>query len=286
MSGPNDLRSRRIERVIAVLFGVSAIAGVVLLGVYLAGGQTQIEGVLLATTLGGIGVGIIAWSRWLLPGTLKTEDRHPSATHANAEAEQEIIAEEAMITRRSLLVRALGAALAGLAAALAIPVLSLGPAPGRSLFETPWKRGGLRLVGLDGQPIQAANLPLEGVVTAFPEGFVGSADAQTLLIRVAPDLLQLPADRMIWAPDGYVAYSKLCTHAGCPVGLYRAPEHQLLCPCHQSTFNVLDGAEPVFGPAGRPLPQLPIRLQGDGTFVADGDFFEPVGPAFWDITDG
>ena len=70
------------------------------------------------------------------------------------------------------------------------------------------------------------------------------------------------------------------------MGLYRAPEHQLLCPCHQSTFNVLDGAEPVFGPAGRPLPQLPIRLQGDGTFVADGDFFEPVGPAFWDITDG
>ena len=173
MSGPNDLRSRRIERVIAALFGVSAIAGVVLLGVYLAGGQTQIEGVLLATTLGGIGVGIIAWSRWLLPGTLKTEDRHPSATHANAEAEQEIIAEEAMITRRSLLVRALGAALAGLAAALAIPVLSLGPAPGRSLFETPWKRGGLRLVGLDGQPIQAANLPLGGRRDRVPGGLCG-----------------------------------------------------------------------------------------------------------------
>ena len=123
-------------------------------------------------------------------------------------------------------------------------------------------------------------------MTAFPEGYVGSADAQTVLIRVAPELLQLPPDRVIWAPDGYVAYSKLCTHAGCPVGLYRATEHQLLCPCHQSTFNVLDGAEVVFGPAGRPLPQLPIQLQGDGTFVAQGDFFEPVGPAFWDITDG
>jgi len=195
MSGSNDSGARKIERRIAALFGVAAVTGIMLLGVYLLGGQTQIEGVLLAITLGGIGIGIIAWSQWLLPGTLKTEDRHPSATYANAEAEQEIIAEESMITRRSLLVRALGAALAGLAAALAIPVLSLGPAPGRSLFETPWKRGGLRLVGLDGQPIQAADLPLEGVVTAFPEGYVGSADAQTVLIRVAPELLQLPADR-------------------------------------------------------------------------------------------
>jgi ubiquinol-cytochrome c reductase iron-sulfur subunit len=286
MSSMDDRRTRKVERRIIALFGVSALTGIALLVVYLAGGQTQIEGVLLAITLGGIGIGIIAWSQWLLPGTLRSEDRHPLASHANADAEQEILKEEALITRRTMLVRALGAALAGLGAALAIPVLSLGPAPGKSLFETPWKRGGLRLVGLDGSPIQAADLPLEGVVTAFPEGYVGSADAQTVLIRVAPELLQLPPDRSVWAPDGYIAYSKLCTHAGCPVGLYRSQEHQLLCPCHQSTFNVLDGAQVVFGPAGRPLPQLPIQLQSDGTFIAQGDFFEPVGPAFWDITDG
>jgi ubiquinol-cytochrome c reductase iron-sulfur subunit len=286
MSSMDDRRTRKVERRIIALFGVSALTGIALLVVYLAGGQTQIEGVLLAITLGGIGIGIIAWSQWLLPGTLRSEDRHPLASHANADAEQEILKEEALITRRTMLVRALGAALAGLGAALAIPVLSLGPAPGKSLFETPWKRGGLRLVGLDGNPIQAADLPLEGVVTAFPEGYVGSADAQTVLIRVAPELLQLPPDRSVWAPDGYIAYSKLCTHAGCPVGLYRSQEHQLLCPCHQSTFNVLDGAQVVFGPAGRPLPQLPIQLQSDGTFIAQGDFFEPVGPAFWDITDG
>jgi quinol---cytochrome c reductase iron-sulfur subunit len=286
MSGPGDRTTRTVERRIALLFGISAVAGVAVLIVYLAGGQTQLEGVLLAITLGGIGIGVIAWSQWLLPGTLRTEDRHQTATYADADAEREILAEEAMITRRSMLVRSLGAALAGLAAALAIPVLSLGPAPGRSLFETPWRKGGLRLVGLDGQPIHAADLPLEGVVTAFPEGFVGSADGQTLLIRVAPDLLRLPEDRVVWAPDGYVAYSKLCTHAGCPVGLYRATQHRLICPCHQSTFNVLDGAQPVFGPAARPLPQLPILLQEDGTFVAVGDYFDPVGPAFWDITDG
>jgi ubiquinol-cytochrome c reductase iron-sulfur subunit len=286
MTGPQRAAERRVERIIALVFLVSAGAGIALLGVYLAGGQTQIEGVLLAVSLGGIGIGIIAWSQWLLPGTLRIEERHPVSGAADLDAEKEILAEEAFITRRSLLVRALGAAAAGLAAALAIPVLSLGPAPGRSLFETPWRKGGLRLVGLDGNPIQAADLPLEGVLTAFPEGYVGTADAQTLLIRVAPDLLRLAPDRRSWAPDGYVAYSKLCTHAGCPVGLYRAAEHRLICPCHQSTFDVLDGAQPVFGPAARPLPQLPIQLQPDGTFVATGDFSEPVGPAFWNITDG
>jgi ubiquinol-cytochrome c reductase iron-sulfur subunit len=275
----------RVERVIALLFLASAIAGVAVLGVYLAGGQTQIEAVLLAVSLGGIGIGVIVWSQWLLPNALRIEDRHPVADAASPEAEREILDEEAAITRRSFLVRVLAAALAGLAAALAIPVLSLGPAPGRALFETPWRRG-LRLVGGDGQPIRAADLPVDGVVTAFPEGFVGSSDAQTLLIRVTPDLLQLPPDRQAWAPDGYVAYSKLCTHAGCPVGLYRAAEHRLICPCHQSTFDVLDGASAVFGPAARALPQLPIELQPDGTFVALGDFPEPVGPAFWNMTDG
>lgn len=286
MSAAQGPGERRIERRIALLFLVSAVAGVGLLGVYLAGGQTQLEAVLLAISLGGIGIGIIAWSQWLLPGTLRIEERHPVQDTASPDAEREILAEEALITRRSILVRALGAAAAGLAAALAVPVLSLGPAPGRGLFQTPFRGGGKRLVGLDGAPIHAADLPLEGVLTAFPEGYVGAADAQTLLIRVAPDLLKLPTDRMAWAPDGYVAYSKMCTHAGCPVGLYRSTEHRLICPCHQSTFDVLTGANPVFGPAARPLPQLPIQLQPDGTFLATGDFSAPVGPAFWNITDG
>ena len=142
------------------------------------------------------------------------------------------------------------------------------------------------MVGIDGKPVQASALPIDGVLTVFPEGAVGDAMAQTLLIRVPPDLLRLPADRMAWAPDGYVAYSKVCTHAGCPVGLYRAIQHRLICPCHQSTFDVLDGAIPSFGPAARPLPQLPIQLQPDGTFVALGGFPEPVGPSFWNMTSG
>jgi ubiquinol-cytochrome c reductase iron-sulfur subunit len=177
-----------------------------------------------------------------------------------------------------LLVGAFG----GLGTALLMPVLSLGPAPGDSLKRTPW-RNGSRVVGVDGQPLNADELPVGSVTTVFPEDAVGAGDAQTLLIHVDPGLLQLDAEGAGWAPDGFVAYSKLCTHAGCPVGLYRAETHQLICPCHQSTFDVLRGATPTYGPAVRPLPQLPIRLQEDGTFTALGDFDGPVGPSFWDM---
>ena len=253
----DDRATRRVERSIAIAFVVAAVAGIALLGLYLAGGQTQLEGLLLTVCLGGIGIGIIAWSHWLLPGAEQVEPRHSLASPVEDAEGPAVETDE--ITRRSFLTRTLALAFAGLGAALAVPVLSLGPSPGRSLFETPWKAG-TRVVGLDGLPVRIDQLPVDGILTVFPEGAVGSADGQTLLIRVAEGLLQLPPDRMGWAPQGCVAYSKLCTHAGCPVGLYRAAEHKLICPCHQSTFDVLAGANPTFGPAARPLPQLPIEL--------------------------
>jgi ubiquinol-cytochrome c reductase iron-sulfur subunit len=121
------------------------------------------------------------------------------------------------------------------------------------------------------------------VITVFPQGREGSADSQAVLIRVEDGALQLPPDRLAGAPGGLVAYSKVCTHAGCPVGLYETQTHRLLCPCHQSTFDVLRGAQPVFGPAARPLPQLPIEIGPDGLLRATGDFTEPVGPGFWEL---
>jgi ubiquinol-cytochrome c reductase iron-sulfur subunit len=283
--GAERRAEQRTERRIAAMFGIALLAGVVVLGVYLAGGQTQVEGILLAICLGGIGAGVIIWARRLLPSGLVIEERHPVSWQASPEAVRGIEAEEQAITRRRLLVGMLGGALAGLAAALAIPILSLGPAPGRSLFVTPWKSG-LRLVGLDGQPVKAADIPLGGVLTVFPEGDPGSATGQALLLHVESELLDLPAGRADWAPGGYICYSKTCTHAGCSVGLYRAAEHRLICPCHQSTFDVLDGAIPTFGPAARPLPQLPIQQQADGTFVATGAFSGPIGPSFWNIESG
>ncbi|HEX8941363.1 MAG TPA: Rieske (2Fe-2S) protein [Candidatus Limnocylindrales bacterium] len=275
--------SRRAELATAALFGLAALAGLALLAVYALDGPIQAQGLLLTVCLGGIGAAIINWVQRLMDIREVAEPRHALASDPRDVAGVgESLEEEAGFTRRRFLVGALLGALGGLAAAVAIPILSLGPAPGRSLFVTSWRKG-LRIVRTDGTPVNRADLSADGILTVFPEGHVGEADAATLLIAVGRDLLRLPPDRQAWAPDGIVAYSKLCTHAGCPVGLYRASQHQLICPCHQSTFDVTDGARPIFGPAARPLPQLPIALQPDGTFVALGDYPEPVGPSFWDM---
>jgi ubiquinol-cytochrome c reductase iron-sulfur subunit len=274
---PPDRESavRRAEVVASGAFLVAAAAGGALLVLHVTGGQTQLEGILLTACLAGLGGGIVTVARHLTPAEEEIEAREPLATPPQVDPSS------APISRRALLTRSLVAGLAGLAAALAIPVLSLGPAPGDSLRHTSWRRG-TRLVGEDGQPIRAASLDIDSVTTVFPEGSVGDASAPAILIRVPDGSLRLPSERLAGAPGGYVAYSKVCTHAGCPVGLYRAAERRLICPCHQSTFDVLDGAQPTFGPAARPLPQLPIAQAEDGTFVALDDFGEPVGPSFWD----
>jgi len=276
----------RTEWVVVGLFGVTAVAGLALLIVYVLGGQTQVEGMLLGAALGSLGVGVVLWAQDLMETPVVIEERHPAtSTAAEAADFQSALTEEAGFSRRRLLVGMLVAAFAGLGAALAIPVLSLGPAPGAEQFSTSW-RPGRRLVGLDGRPVHADDIPVDSLLTVFPEGAPGSADSQALLIRVPPELLRLDPSRATWAPNGYVVYSKICTHAGCPVGLYRATERKLICPCHQSTFDVLTGATPTFGPAARPLPQLPIRLEADGTFSAIDDFPEAVGPSLWNIHSG
>ena len=143
----------------------------------------------------------------------------------------------------------------------------------------------MRLVDVDGNPVTTHTLEVDSITTVFPEGYVGSADSQAVLVRVEPGLLRLPSNRAAGAPDGLVCYSKICTHAGCPVGLFLASVHQLRCPCHQSTFDVLNGAEPIYGPAPRALPQLPIEVDDQGFLLSKGDFSAPVGPSFWDMTD-
>jgi ubiquinol-cytochrome c reductase iron-sulfur subunit len=276
-------RERRAERLVLACFGITLLTGVVLLVLYALGGNTQLEGILLALCLGALGAGVLVWAQELMSGELREEPRHrlgggPETSEAVADA----LTDESGFSRRRVLQGGLVGALGGLAAALAVPVLSLGPAPGRSLFETPWKRG-MRLVGFDGEPVRADAIPRDGVATVFPEGFPGSADGQAVLINAGADRLALDERAAAGAPEGFVAYSKVCTHAGCPVGLYRASQGSLICPCHQSTFDVLRGAVPTFGPAARALPQLPIRLEPDGTFTALGDFTEAVGPSFWDL---
>ena len=272
------------ERRVVLLFGLSALAGLALLVVYWRGGQEQLEGTFLALALGGIGAGLIVWAKTLLPPSVRTEPRHVggSGEDAREAAERTIGAGGARLTRRAALVGSLGAAFGALGLAALFPIRSLGPDPGDTLVTTPWKRG-VRLITEGGEPVSATSLEEGSFLTAFPEGSPGSADGQVVLVRVPPSLLELPPDREGSAPEGLIAYSKVCTHAGCPVGLYLAETHQLRCPCHQSTFDVLNGAEPVYGPAARPLPQLPIEIDGEGNLRATGGFTAPVGPAFWDL---
>ena len=119
------------------------------------------------------------------------------------------------------------------------------------------------------------------LVTVFPEGHPNDADAVAVLVRARPGTIETGRGREDWSPEGFIAYSKVCTHAGCPVGLYLADTQTLLCPCHQSEFDVADRAKPLSGPAARPLPQLPLQITADGELVARGDFSEPTGPAWW-----
>jgi ubiquinol-cytochrome c reductase iron-sulfur subunit len=270
-------------RGVVATFLLSVLASVALVVVYVIGGNAQVEGVLLALALGGIGAGIVIWAVWLLDVPIEAEEHESLASTPEQRTEVESAAELETISRRTLLVRLLLGAGAALTAALAIPALSLGLQPGRALFTTAW-RSGSRVVGEDGQPIRPGDLDEGTVRTVFPEDAIGRADAATLLIRVRPSELALDGDRAEWAPEGAIGYSKICTHAGCPVGLYRAEDNALLCPCHQSTFDVLRGAIPTFGPAVRRLPQLPLGVDGDGYLVALDDFPEPVGPSFWNVT--
>jgi ubiquinol-cytochrome c reductase iron-sulfur subunit len=276
---------RRAEIRAAAAFLVTTAAAIALAVVYWRGGQPQLEGLFLAVALGGLAFGFVTWGNHLLPQGPYVGSRHdlPSATEDRDAVEEEAEA-GGVLTRRKLLIRTLGLAGGAIGVAALFPLRSLGPRPGRSLVETPW-RAGLALVTDDGRPVRADEVPLEGLVTVFPEGHAGSPDGQAVLMRVDVGLLRArEPKRQSWMPDGLVAYSKVCTHAGCPVGLYQAETHQLLCPCHQSSFDVLHWARPVVGPAAAPLPQLPLRVDADGVIRATGDFSEPVGPSFWHRT--
>ncbi len=280
---PGEPATNGYGRLVGATFVLSILASLALAMVYARGGQPQLEGALLAVAIGSLGAGIILWARDLLTPEEIAEEREPEPSPPSVRAAAETALEmgERQFTRRSTLSRLLIGALGALGLAALFPIRSLGPEPGRSLFHTQWSPGA-RLVDDQGHPVRVRDLEVGSVVTVFPEGFVGSPVSQTLLIRVEGGSLQLPPERLAWAPHGCVAYSKICTHAGCPVGLYHASTHRLLCPCHQSTFDVLRAAIPVFGPASRPLPQLPLEVGADGVLRARADFREPVGPGFWD----
>lgn len=273
---------RFAERRIALYWAITTVAALLLAGVYITGGQPQLEGLLLMIALGSLGVGFVVFARDLLPGSEVTAERGTleSSEDEREAAEASFERGEEPFVRRSFLLRTLGLAGGALGIAAIFPINSLGPRPGDTLAHSSWRKG-RRLVTQEGTPIRPNDLKVDGVLTVFPDGALDDADSQTILINIGQTRQQVRPGRDGWAVEGCVAYSKVCTHAGCPVGLYRSTSHELLCPCHQSTFDVLDGCRPVFGPASRSLPQLPLAVDGSGFLVAQSDYTEPVGPGYW-----
>ena len=309
----NDPKAaNRAERQVAALFGLSIVGTIVAVVAYFLQDQTEevasirtfniVLGVSVCFAMLGIGLGAIHWARTLMRDHEMVEERHElrSSEEGRAGAIQNLKdgAEDTGLTtsRRTLLKGSLITAV--LLAPLAVLVPQIGNMGGdwnvSKLRHTMWAKGTRLARDPDGTPIKAADVTLGSVFHVIPEGLNDlehgkieeKAKAVVLLIRLDPRDLKIQPGRENWSFDGIVAYSKICTHVGCPVALYEQQTHHLLCPCHQSTFDVADGCKVVFGPAKRPLPQLPIAVDDEGYIIAQSDFLEPVGPSYWDRLKG
>ena len=288
---PYAKHPERAQAVAAIAL-ILGFLGFLVFGVaYWEAWSTQWEAISLGVGLLALGFGVTAWGKYLMPQGPFVEERHDfHSTEAERDAMTAAIVERGgmVVKRRKVLggLFALGSAAMGVV--LLFPLLrSLGPKPGTTLFETNWKKGS-KLVTVDGREVTVNDLETGGVLTVFPKGFTGSSPDQVILIRLAtlgpsdPPYPIASPGRTDWGVQGYVAYSKMCTHLGCPVGLYQELTQQLVCPCHQSIFNVNAGAVPEFGPAPRPLPQLPITVDSAGFLRSQGGFNQAVGPGFWE----
>ncbi|MDQ6740379.1 MAG: Rieske 2Fe-2S domain-containing protein [Actinomycetota bacterium] len=295
--------AKRAERQVAILFGISVVGTLLFFfayfGVRLDNSiaalrlQNLLLGLGTAFAMLGIGVGIVHWARALMPDHEVSEERHEVRTAADRVAAEKIVGdilEETGIKRRPLIRNTLIGALA-LAPLPAIVVFrDLGPLPADKLRHTMWKQGTRLVRDPTGTPIKAADVTIGSAYHVIPDGLnelkEGKLEAKSkavvLLMRLNPESLNPSPGRENWAYNGIVAYSKICTHVGCPVALYEQRTHHLLCPCHQSTFDLTQECKVIFGPANRPLPQLPIMVDSDGYLVAQSDFHEPVGPSFWE----
>lgn len=270
------MRPHRV--VTAALLGSTAAAAVAVLAYWLDWGP-QAFGSALGLALGLGGAALVHWAHRLMPDEDIVEERPHLPRPDEAASALETFEERGeRVGRRRLLGRLGALAAVTIGAALLSPLRTLGPRRPESFARTSWGRG-VRLVTPRGVPVHLDDLTPDSVVTVFPERHTDDPTAQAVLIRVAPGLLDpaLEGDGV----DGYVCYSKICTHAACPVGLYQPASHSLLCPCHQASFDVLDAARPVFGPAARALPRLPVGATQDGWLVALGDFDAPVGVEGW-----
>jgi len=307
--------AKRAERQVAGLFVLSAVFTVLFIVSYFAfsvgdnwetgaglGASTVALGLTLGLALLCIGVGVIQWARKLMADQEIIEMRHP-ARSSDEDREATLVAlnagvEESGIARRPLIRNSLFGAIGVFALAPIVLLRDLGPTPGeveneeegQGLEHTIWKQGRRVVRDVLGTPIRPSDLQIGDLVNAVPEGIfdlegvelqVAKAKAAVIVVKMEPEELVPGPGREDWSIDGTICYSKICTHVGCPISLYERTTHHVLCPCHQSTFDLADSAKVVFGPAARPLPQLPLEVDEEGFLVAQSDFLEPVGASYW-----
>ncbi len=307
MTDKDERAARNAERAVSVMFLISIVGAIIAVWGFFAfpivdgdlsatRNNTFWMGVGMALSLLGIGFGAVHWAKTLMPDHEVSEERHIARSSEESRAQAlEIIKladGESGFTRRKLIRRTLYGALAFFPIPAVVIFGDLGPSVGDTLKHTMWRQGTRLTKDPTGIPIKASEVTIGSVFHVIPEGLKEldheiklneKAKAAVLLVRVNPEDLNEDPAKKDWSYEGIVAYSKICTHVGCPVALYEQHTHHLLCPCHQSTFDLANHCKVIFGPASRPLPQLPITVDAEGYLIAQSDFLEPVGPTFWDI---
>jgi ubiquinol-cytochrome c reductase iron-sulfur subunit len=284
--------NRRAETWVALLLLLAGAAAVAFLVVYIVlQTDTQLLGLAMGAALALLAAAAIIAGKLVVPQETSVEPRDHLLHEPEAEEVTQMVrAGGEGISRRGLLTCAGCIAGGAVATAAAAPLASLGP-PAGALHASPWRRG-VGLVDDQGRPLAASEVQIGSFYTALPEG----EDPETfgaglLVIRLPERMIDLPPSRRTWTPQGLMAFSKICPHAGCAISLYRYPTYAptsveqpaFTCPCHYSTFTPADGGKVIFGPAGRELPQLPLMIDLAGNLRAAGRFDEDIGPSWWGV---